>query len=512
MKVDYGTMALVSGMAMVMRTLVTVILYRTNKTYRGLGLWAAASACSAGAFALLVFRAAVPDATALAVIQNTLILAALCLEYNGTVAFLGATPRWRLFWGGLAVSATVIAYFVFVHDDIEMRTAILHVGIVTVTSLTAWRFLASDLRSIRTTRRFMATVLIAADLYYLVRLAEAATRSAAESFATPSLMMSIELFVALFEGLLLTFGLVLMVGQRLNAEMREARDRFEQLYTMSPDASLITRLEDARIVRVNDALAEMTGFSAAELVGMSSVDVLWEAGSDREKMVDTLVREGLVHDVEVRLRRKDGSRLTGLLSARLLDIDGEPHILSVTRDVSEQKRLQDELRLQAGTDALTGLANRRHFLELADRETARAARHDAPMSVFIIDIDNLKEVNDAQGHAAGDAVLAAFARQCVDALRETDVVARFGGDEFVVLLPDTDTTVAREVAERVRAHCNEALMLTHVTIRYTCCLGVASREGLEDSLDEMLARADRALYLAKTSGRNRVEYATRAIG
>jgi diguanylate cyclase (GGDEF)-like protein/PAS domain S-box-containing protein len=497
-------------MAMAVRALVTVMLFTTNRMYRGLDLWAMASALSAGAFALLFIRSAAPDVTAIAIAQNTAIVAAVSFEYAGTVAFLGGNPRWRPIAAGITAIALVMSFFVFVHDDIEVRTAFLHVGLVVLTFLTAWTFIRSDIRAIKSTRYMMATILSIAGLYYLLRLVEAATRTSAESFHAPSLLMSVELFVALFEGLLLTFGLVLMVGQRLNAEMREARDRFEQLYTMSPDASLITRLEDARIVRVNDALAEMTGHTPSELLGMSSVDVFWEEPSDRENMVDTLVRQGLIHDVEVRLVRKDGSRLRGLTSARLLDIDGAPHILSVTRDITDRKRLETELRRQATTDSLTGIANRRHFLELATRETARAARLRTPMSVFIIDIDNLKEVNDAFGHAAGDAVLAAFARECLVALRETDLVARFGGDEFVVLLPDTEATVAQEVAERVRLHCSRTVTTEDGRdVSYSCCLGVASREEASDTLDEILARADRALYKAKASGRNRVEYATR---
>lgn len=176
-----------------------------------------------------------------------------------------------------------------------------------------------------------------------------------------------------------------------------------------------------------------------------------------------------------------------------------------------QRRREQELRAQVGTDALTGVANRRAFLERADDEISRALRYGHPLSLLMIDIDHFKKVNDTHGHAAGDSALVRMVEACKPSLREHDLLARLGGEEFVVLLPHTDAGRALLVAERLREAVEKAPVLTpaglfHITIS----LGSAtldtrpSSDAPADSLSSLLERADKALYGAKHGGRNRV--------
>jgi diguanylate cyclase (GGDEF)-like protein len=165
------------------------------------------------------------------------------------------------------------------------------------------------------------------------------------------------------------------------------------------------------------------------------------------------------------------------------------------------------LRL-AETDALTGLTNRRHFLELAARELARSRRYGSPMALVLVDLDHFKRVNDRYGHLAGDQVLTAAARALASGLREIDVIARHGGEEFAILLPETDLTGAREVAERSCRRLAETVTTVEGDeVRITASMGVASVTGGAATLDELLGRADRAMYGAKRAGRDRVEVA-----
>ena len=165
------------------------------------------------------------------------------------------------------------------------------------------------------------------------------------------------------------------------------------------------------------------------------------------------------------------------------------------------------LRL-AETDALTGLTNRRHFLELAGRELARSRRYGSPMSLVLVDLDHFKRVNDRHGHLAGDQVLTSAARALASGLREIDVIARHGGEEFAILLPETDVEGAREVAERTCRRLAETITVVDGDeIRITASMGVASTVGGAATLDDLLGRADRAMYGAKRAGRDRVEVA-----
>ena len=168
-----------------------------------------------------------------------------------------------------------------------------------------------------------------------------------------------------------------------------------------------------------------------------------------------------------------------------------------------------QLLEQAHTDPLTGAANRRAFLERAREEIARSRRYGHPLSVLMADIDHFKRINDTHGHAAGDEALKRFAQLMRDDLRPSDLVGRYGGEEFVVLLPETEVADAPVVAERLRAKV-EAAELVHEGTRFrmTVSIGVAAvdlyNSSVGGSIEPALNEADAALYRAKESGRNRV--------
>jgi two-component system cell cycle response regulator len=168
--------------------------------------------------------------------------------------------------------------------------------------------------------------------------------------------------------------------------------------------------------------------------------------------------------------------------------------------------LVEESRLLATTDALTGLVNRRAFSDWALRELRRTQRYKDAMSVILLDIDHFKHINDRFGHAAGDLVLGSVARLLMAGIRNCDVLARWGGEEFVLALPSTPLAGAHEVAERARRSLESANIVTEQgqQIPVTASFGVAQIDAHE-SLEQLVDRADRAMYSAKSSGRNRVE-------
>ncbi len=168
-------------------------------------------------------------------------------------------------------------------------------------------------------------------------------------------------------------------------------------------------------------------------------------------------------------------------------------------------RLQMDLQQQATHDPLTNVFNRRALITLAERDIARSNRRGTLISVLMIDADHFKKINDAYGHAAGDAVLIAIAQKIQGGLRAEDILARFGGEEFLVMLPDTSLKHACDVADRIRiAISNIALPVLPDGHRFTVSIGVAERRGVQQSFDELVEMADQALYQAKRNGRNKV--------
>jgi diguanylate cyclase (GGDEF)-like protein len=171
----------------------------------------------------------------------------------------------------------------------------------------------------------------------------------------------------------------------------------------------------------------------------------------------------------------------------------------------ERTRLFDTVQQLAITDSLTGLCNRRHFFALLGQEVNRSSRYGAPLSLIMLDVDHFKQVNDTYGHVVGDQVLQAITQTCRAQVRQTDTLGRYGGEEFVILLPETPLNHARQIAERI---CNDIARLpvtiSDRLINITVSIGVASLERGYASPEKLLNDADRALYLSKQAGRNRV--------
>lgn len=219
--------------------------------------------------------------------------------------------------------------------------------------------------------------------------------------------------------------------------------------------------------------------------------------------------EGLLQDpLKPRLttfETRRGRIMACFISAYQVDQDKAGWLFSY-QDVTEQKLAEEKLRNLAITDSLTHVFNRRHFFSLAQNELERAKRYHRDLSIILFDIDHFKAVNDSFGHLVGDQVLETLAAYCKSNLRSFDVIGRYGGEEFIILLPETNLKRAAQIAERLR---RQALGI-HIPTEQgspsiTISLGVAAvKPGQSASLDELISAADQALYRAKAEGRNQV--------
>jgi diguanylate cyclase (GGDEF)-like protein len=175
---------------------------------------------------------------------------------------------------------------------------------------------------------------------------------------------------------------------------------------------------------------------------------------------------------------------------------------------SELLEAKKTLEIQSRTDPLTGVLNRRAILSMIGNELSRAKRNNAPVSISMLDLDHFKKINDTFGHLAGDAVLRECMNRVEETIREYDAVGRFGGEEFIVVLPGAKQSDALTIAERIRLKIDEKTAdVDGVSIPFTISQGVATCNG-KSTVDELIAKADEALYLAKENGRNRVEQAS----
>lgn len=211
------------------------------------------------------------------------------------------------------------------------------------------------------------------------------------------------------------------------------------------------------------------------------------------------------YQAEMRVRAKDGSWVWFVNYGKVVERDVEGQVtrfLGVTVNVDQRRLMEDEYRNLAYRDPLTGLSNRRGFWENGVTEIERAFRYHRPLSLLMVDIDYFKDINDDFGHQAGDDVLCAVADCIMETARQTDLKARWGGDEFIILLGETNKEEAAEMAERLSLWVEGRNM--GVPVNVTLSTGIAELNP-EDTLELLIKRADKALYSAKQKGRNRVE-------
>ncbi|MDZ7853274.1 MAG: GGDEF domain-containing protein [Halomonas sp.] len=197
-----------------------------------------------------------------------------------------------------------------------------------------------------------------------------------------------------------------------------------------------------------------------------------------------------------RIHRLQRAQFDNLLEERSIN-------RQLKEEIEHRNKMEQRLRHIARTDELTGITNRRHFFKLAEQERRRARRDGTPLSLCMVDIDYFKSINDVHGHAIGDLALTVVSARCQSVLRDSDIIGRYGGEEFVIALPLANLTTAREIAERLReAICLTPLEVEGMLLDLSVTVGISRVGDGETSIDPGLLRADRALYKGKKSGRN----------
>lgn len=304
----------------------------------------------------------------------------------------------------------------------------------------------------------------------------------------------------------------LQVEKKANA-LNESEARF-QLLLMGLGEGVYGVDLKGRATFINPAALRMLGLDADQVLGHDQHLLFHHHHADGDPYPHTdcpitlTMTDGQTrHTEEEWFWRSDGSGFPVALTVTPLLKNGiRVGAVVAFQDISERQELARQLRLLASTDSLTGTHNRRHFLHLLTQELMRYQRYNEPAALLMLDLDHFKHVNDQFGHATGDKVLKAFTACALRMLRRSDQLGRLGGEEFAILLPDTDSQGAHELAERLRHAVEEDEVASDSgNIRYSVSIGIALFHHDDGSADSILARADHALYRAKHAGRNRVE-------
>ena len=311
------------------------------------------------------------------------------------------------------------------------------------------------------------------------------------------------------KGLLIRYdGLIENIADRKRTEeaLRESEEKFRNIAQTAVDA-IILGDSNGNIIFWNTSAQRIFGYTEEEIVGQPLTILMPEQyRADHQKGMERVKSTGqskyFGRITEMQGLRRNGDIFPIELSVSMWKAGDGLFYSGIIRDITRRKQLEHDLETLATTDKLTQAFNRTKFHEAIKREFEIAKRYNHPLSMIMFDIDHFKRINDTYGHAAGDDVLQTLTRIVKENLRETDYLVRWGGEEFVVIAPETDMERARVLAERIRKAA-EGYQFDEVG-KVTISLGVTNFKD-DDSEDSLIKRADDAMYTAKGKGRNRVE-------
>ena len=305
---------------------------------------------------------------------------------------------------------------------------------------------------------------------------------------------------------LCTVGRDISERKNIEAKLQESEDRYRELFENADDVICTADL-DGNFTSLNRAAERISGYSRTEVIGLPFSRFVAPEYRPLLKQMTALKLAGQESTVfEIELLTKEGDRIPMELNTRLKFANGKPvAIQGIARDVSDRKRLADELRRRnealeeanatirrlMNQDSLTKLANRRSLEGTLDKAMSFAGRTEQPLSLILCDIDRFKAINDNLGHVAGDEVLASFGSLLAESCRREDTAARFGGEEFVLLLPNTDRDAALDIAERIRGNVEQAELASGA--RITASFGVSECIS-DDTSESFIARGRSPLF------------------
>jgi len=321
-------------------TLAIYIQYSLNKSYQGIRWYLAGMMCmTLGFFVLLLVK--VDVFRVIAIISNPLITLGYVLIYIGVRRFFSRKIN-NMFVIAFYLSFFILYMYLMLDlSAITQRTILIAIYQAIISCLIAQTLLSKTANSILVSSRLTGIVFLINGIYYATHIPFLIIFPSVTNYVDVSLNYEIVYIMPLVVGVLWTFGLVLMINQRLFSEVKEEKEKLIHIFNTSPDAEIITRLSDGSIIDVNGGFCTISGFSKEEVIGKSTIEInVWYPSSERELFIETLKKDGICSNIEFDFQRKDKSIIRGIINARIIKIDNQLHIVSVIRDISAQKEAE----------------------------------------------------------------------------------------------------------------------------------------------------------------------------
>ena len=486
---------------------------------RDLRLWAGGLALQVLGYALLLARPLMPEWLSV-VGANVAFGATIALYSEGVCRFQARQPHRPLIW---ATPLIFLMLFPWLVEQYETRVVVA-ASLFLFQAVLLGKLVVEGLSATpgRGQYLLLAGIGLWGGLQIFRLIAQLSGIGSSHALLEASLLQSLTFLSSMSASLLLAFGVLVMMRERAEAVLTSSERHYRRLIEHADEGVAV--IERLAFRYVNPYLSRLCGRPLQDLIDRPYTDVIHPDDRAMSLVVHRQRLLGLAEDraYEVRLLRPDGGvrwvRITGVR----FDWQGRPASLAFMTDVTAAHLEEAQIRDLAFQDSLTGLANRRRLLEQLDDALAEAIAQRQGGALVFLDLDNFKPLNDAHGHAAGDLLLREVAHRLRAVVRQRDVVARFGGDEFVLLITGLDSHPVKAahqactLAEKVRAALAQPYRLTsaHGTLIEHACtasVGVALFGPDGPAATVLLERADRAMYEAKQGGRNQVAMDPEAV-
>ena len=491
-------------LALVASSALGYIWVQNRTRYKGIHYWFISMMMQMPASLLITLREDIPAFYSV-VLANILIVDAVLLLQIGLELFIGIRKRHMLEMILMAGYVAALFYFSLINDNISARIGLLSFMIIVFSTKICLLYFRKDTTvqgKIIRAPAIVAGVYIVISVLRIARIfiLPAATDDLFQSGYIDTIL--VVLYNVLTSVLIVT--LIVMVNRRLVLDIQMNEEKYNIAFHSSPHAIMLTRLSDGVILDINESFTETTGYSAKEALGKTTFEInFWNSQEDRKRVVLKLSEENEVKEVEIPFRRKSGRIFYALYTASILKVNNENCILASISDITELTDMKRELQNLATHDGLTGLPNRTLLYDRLELAIENARRNNRAFTVMTVDIDKFKTVNDTMGHQIGDQVLAAAAKRLAGILRKEDTVARYGGDEFILLLEDTaGPDAALAVADKMIKEFTEPLDLEDRQLVISFSIGIALFPANGEDINTLLKHSDEALYRVKGIGGN----------
>lgn len=531
LKLDIATLVFVTSVLWLCQTAALIVQYRIAKVYPGMFWWLVAVIVQTAGFWTML-TVLFPPVYVLAMFGNPLMYLGQIFLTVGILKFLDRPVPVKLLLLIYILFLVSYYWFLFGNNHLSARTAVCNVFIGCMSLLSAYYLFRRKKSQFAGAANFTSLVFfcfaLVEFLLFLILIFSLSYFKYSEVNQHPVALLN---YIApIISSVLWTYGLILLVNQRLTADVQVEKEKLRLIFNIGPQAEFITRMSDSRIIDANNEQSTLTGYSIQEVLGKNMLDLnLWVQPEDRASYIDELIRHGAVNQREFVFRRGDGRMFVGLTSGRLIHIEDQQHVVTSILDITGRKEMEQkmqavlaekdaqyqtlsqiqdqllkmngELERLSAQDKLTGYFNRHKLTEMLEHEIFRWSRYGHSSTLVLVDIDHFKQINDRFGHLAGDKVLVDLSALLQANVRKTDLCFRWGGEEFLFLLTETEYLQAMRTAEKLRRVVETCSDFPVGSL--TISLGVVTwREGW--SYEEWIQQADQALYEAKEQGRNRV--------